>query len=255
MRVVIIEDEALTAKNLVRLLKQFDPTVEVMATIDSVQSAVKWIQTHDAPDLYFMDIQLSDGVSFDIFDKVKVERPVIFVTAYNEYAIRAFKVNSVDYLLKPLDAEQLNFALDKFKRNYSITNANGSENLNVFIDAFKKKELPGYKERFLAHYKSGIVPVPAQRVAYFVKDTIIYLVTTDNEKLVTDYNTLEEIEDVIDPHLFFRANRQTILHIAQIETYKKHDTGKIEVQIKADRNTRIDISREKANEFKSWIDT
>ena len=254
MKVVIIEDEPLTAKNLSRLLKQIEPSVEIVAMLDSVSSSVKWIQENEQPDLFFMDIQLADGVSFDIFDKVKVEKPVIFTTAYNEYAIRAFKVNSVDYLLKPIDKELLQSAIEKFKKYFGQSTKEGSEQLQSFVSSYKKEDLPKHKERFLAHYKAGIVPLPENRVAYFIKDTIIYLVTTDNEKLVTDYNTIDEIEEVVNPKKFFRSNRQMIIHIDQIDTYKKHDTGKVEVHLKCDKNIRADVSREKASEFVNWLD-
>ena len=201
-----------------------------------------------------MDIQLADGVSFDIFNKVKVESPVIFTTAYNEYAIRAFKVNSVDYLLKPIDKEQLQAAVEKFKKYFGVKNEAMGEQFKSLLENMQNKRTPKFKERFLAHYKAGIVPMPESRVAYFIKDTIIYLITTDNEKLVTDYNTIDEIEEVVNPKKFFRANRQTIIHIDQIDTYKKHDTGKVEVHLKCDKNIRADVSREKANEFVSWLD-
>ena len=254
MKALIIEDETLIAKNLSRLLKQIEPTVEILAVLDSVSSSVKWLKENAAPDLIFMDIQLSDGVSFDIFGKTKIESPVIFTTAYNEYAIRAFKVNSVDYLLKPIDKEQLQQAIDKFKKYFGVKNEATGEQLKTLLENLQAKNTPKYKERFLAHYKGGIVPVAESKVAYFIKDTIIYLITTDNEKLVTDYSTIDEIEEVVNPQNFFRANRQMIIHVEQVDTYKKHDTGKVEVHLKCDKNIRADVSREKANEFVNWID-
>lgn len=254
MKVLIIEDEPLTARNLTRMLKQIEPRIEITATIDSVTSAVKWLKENEQPDLFFMDIQLSDGISFDIFDKVKIEKPVIFTTAYNEYAIRAFKVNSVDYLLKPVDKEQLQIAVEKFRKYFGQNTTEISGQLQSFVSSYKKAELPKYKERFLAHYKGGIVPLPESKVAYFLKDSIIYLVTADNEKLITDYNTIDEIEEVMNPGKFYRANRQTIISLDQIDTYKKHDTGKIEVHLHCDKNLRVDVSREKGNEFVSWLD-
>lgn len=254
MNVVIIEDEPLTAKNLQRMLKQIEPEFDVVAVLDSVSASVKWLKENKPPDLIFMDIQLADGVSFDIFDSVKIDKPVIFTTAYNEYAIRAFKVNSVDYLLKPLDKDLLLAAVEKFKRHFNQSMALPSGQLQSFVSSYNKETLPKFKERFLAHYKAGIVPMPEHKVAYFVKDTIIYLVTVDNEKLVTDYNTIDEIEEVVNPARFFRANRQMVIHIEQVDTYKKHDTGKIEVHLKCDKNATADVSREKANEFVNWID-
>jgi len=254
MKIVIIEDEPLIAKNLTRMLKQIDASVEVLATLDSVAAAVKWVNENPQPDLFFMDIQLADGVSFDIFNKVKIESPVIFTTAYNEYAIRAFKVNSVDYLLKPIDKEQLQSAVEKFKKYFGVKNDAMGEQFKSLLENMQNKSTPKFKERFLAHYKGGIVPMPESKTAYFIKDTIIYLVTNENEKLVTDYNTIDEIEEVVNPEKFFRANRQMIIHVDQVDTYKKHDTGKIEVHLKCDKNIRTDVSREKANEFVTWLD-
>ncbi len=254
MKVVIIEDEPLIAKNLQRMLKQMDATIEVLTVLDSVSSSVNWLKENEQPDLFFMDIQLSDGVSFDIFNKTEIESPVIFTTAYNEYAIRAFKVNSVDYLLKPIDREQLQLAIEKFKKYFGVKNDAVSDQFKSLLENLQNKSTPKFKERFLAHYKGGIVPVPESKTAYFIKDTIIYLGNNDNEKLVTDYNTIDEIEEVMNPSNFFRANRQMIIHIEQVDTYKKHDTGKIEVHLKCDKNLRVDVSREKANEFVNWLD-
>lgn len=255
MKVLIIEDENLVAKSLQRLLKQTDPSIEVVAILDSVLSSVQWLKENPHPDLLFMDIQLSDGVSFEIFKKVEVNKPIIFTTAYDEYAIRAFKVNSVDYLLKPVDATYLRQALDKFYKYHSADQAvEFNEQILGLMESIRRPDVRRYKERFLVHYKSGMVPIVENRVAYFVKDTLIYLVTTENEKLVTDYNTLEEIEEVMNPALFFRANRQIILHINQISNYKKHDTGKTEVSLKCDKSMHVDVSREKSNEFKNWLD-
>ena len=255
MKVIIIEDESLLAKNLQRLLLEIEPGIEVLAVLDSVASTVAWLNANAHPDLLFADIQLSDGVSFDIFNRVKIDKPVIFTTAYNDYAIRAFKVNSVDYLLKPIDKDALQAALQKFKQYYQSAPVGGvTEQLKELMQTLSNPTEKKYKERFLAHYKSGIVPLPMGKVACFIKDTIIYLVTTDNEKLVTDYSTIDEIEEIINPKKFFRANRQSIIQIDQVETYKKHDTGKIEVHLKCDKSLHIDISREKANDFVNWLD-
>jgi len=255
MNVIIIEDESLLAKNLQRLLHEIDADINVLAVLDSVASTVNWLNTNAHPDLLFADIQLSDGISFDIFSRVKIDKPVIFTTAYNEYAIRAFKVNSVDYLLKPIDKDYLQAAWQKFKSHYHSAPVGGvTEQLKELLQTLANPAEKKYKERFLAHYKSGIVPLPESKVACFIKDTIIYLVTTDNEKLVTDYSTIDEIEEVINPQRFFRANRQSIIQINEVETYKKHDTGKIEVHLKCDKSLHIDISREKANDFVNWLD-
>ncbi|MFN8287828.1 MAG: LytTR family DNA-binding domain-containing protein [Chitinophagales bacterium] len=255
MNVVLVEDESLIAKNLERLLKEIDPAIEVVAALDSVAGTVKWLEQHKQPDLFFFDIQLADGISFDIFEKVKITSPVIFTTAYNEYAIRAFKVNSVDYLLKPIDKDHLENALNKYKRLFGSSTGLINEQIKLLINNLNHNNTPKYKERFLAHYKSGMVPVTESQVAYFVKETIIYLVTITGEKLVTDYNTIDEIEEMVNPRKFFRANRQMIIGIDQVETYRKQDTGKIEVHLRCDKNIRVDVSREKANEFTNWLES
>jgi DNA-binding LytR/AlgR family response regulator len=256
MKAVIIEDEALIARNLQRQIAQLDSAIEVVTILGSVKESVKWFNSNPHPDLIFMDIQLGDGLSFDIFSQVQIDRPVIFTTAYNEYAIRAFKVNSVDYLLKPVDKEYLGRAIEKYKKLFAadVSTVGIHTELQSFLSTIATKNEVRYRSRFLAHYKNGIVPVADNRVSYFLKDMVIYLVTTENEKLVTDYNTIDEIEEVADPARFFRANRQMILHIDQVDNYKKHDTGKIEVHLKCDKNMHADISREKANDFKDWID-
>lgn len=253
MNVLIVEDEPLIAKNLERLLQKLDAGIQVLATLNTVSATVEWLNTHPQPNLIFMDIQLSDGVSFDVFEKTTVTAPVIFTTAYNEYAIRAFKVNSVDYLLKPIDKDELARALDKYRQLYGTDTTALQQQVQALLTNIQQQNTPRYRERFLAHYKAGIVPVQESKVAYFIKDTIIYLVTTDNEKLVTDYNTMDEIEEMVDPHRFFRVNRQAIVHINQVETYKKHDTGKIEVTLRSDHKLHLDVSREKAHAFVEWL--
>lgn len=254
MKVVIIEDESLIAKNLQRLLHVIDPAVEILAVIESVADAVKWFNSNPHPDLVFMDIQLSDGVSFDIFEKVKIEKPVIFTTAYNEYAIQAFKVNSVDYLLKPIDKDYLAAAIEKYHKYFGKDTSVMGEQLQAMIASYTAKVIAKYKERFLAHYKNGIVPIHEDKICHFIKDSIIYLITTDGEKLVTDYNTIDEIEELVNPDKFFRANRQMIVHINCVENYRKHHTGKLEVHLKNQPNLTVDVSREKASDFIDWLE-
>lgn len=252
MKVVIIEDERLIAKNLQMQLKKIAPEFEVIVTLESVEDSVKWLQENEHPDLFFMDIQLSDGVSFSIFNQVNIDKPVIFTTAYNEYAIHAFKVNSVDYLLKPVEPEALEKAVTKFNK-YFAQSGKTNEQWQELVNMIQQQNAPKHKERFLVHQKSGMVPVLEKDIAYFLKDTIIYLVLNDNTRLVTDYNTIDEIEEIANPITFFRANRQVLLHINQVDSYKKHDTGKIEIHLKCDKNLRLDVSREKAGSFVDWL--
>jgi DNA-binding LytR/AlgR family response regulator len=253
MNVWIIEDEALIARSLEKVLREIDNTIQVAVVLDSVVSAVQYFKNNLHPDLVFMDIQLSDGVSFDIFNQVKIECPIIFTTAYNEYAIRAFKVNSVDYLLKPIDKNDLINALEKFRKFYA-TKDNSLQNLNSLAKDYFLPNKVKFKERFLVHFKNGLIPITSDKVAYFLKDQIIYLFTHDGQKYITDYSTIDEIEELVNPAVFFRANRQTLLQIAAVDSYHKHATGKLEVSVKGNSLLPLEVSREKAGDFKTWIE-
>lgn len=252
MRTIIIEDEQLNAQGLEKMLQKIKPEVKVIEVLDSVQSSVEWFKQNEQPDLVFMDIQLADGLSFEIFDKVEVSAPIIFTTAYDKYAIHAFKVNSIDYLLKPINKDDLQNALKKLERMIGSTSLM-QEQIKLLIKSVQHKEKQ-FNERFLVHDKGGMAPVPADDVAYFVKESLIYLVTNDHHKLVTDYNTLDELEELVNPEKFFRANRQMLLHKNQVMNYKKHYTGKMTVHIKIDPKLEVDVSREKSHEFLNWLE-
>jgi DNA-binding LytR/AlgR family response regulator len=254
MKVLIIEDETLIAKNLLRLLRDVAPDAEIVTVIDSVRAAVAYLQNNGHPDLIFMDIQLSDGVSFDIFSHVQIDKPIIFTTAYDEYAIKAFKHNSIDYLLKPIDKTELKGALDKYHRLYEHGSGKQSEIMELVSLLNARPPIP-FKERFLVHHKSGYVPVSAASVSAFYKDQIIYLLSATGQKYVTDYNTLDEIEELVNPMDFYRANRQTLINKPAVELIQKHFTGKIEVKVKGYEDMPIDVSREKAQEFKTWLES
>jgi DNA-binding LytR/AlgR family response regulator len=253
MKTLIIEDESLAAKFLHNLLVKLQPDVEVLATLSSIEEAVKWFSSNPAPDLAFMDIQLADGVSFEIFNRAPVKCPVVFTTAYDEYAIRAFKVNSVDYLLKPIDENDLRRALDKYKNIHQ--GAGGAPAIDVaeLVRQLREPEDKRYKERFMVRSLNALMPVPADQVAYFIKDELVYLVTLENKRYVTDYATMEEIEHFVDPARFFRANRQYVLQLTAVESLKSSPTGKVIVKLKPPINATVDVSREKASALREWI--
>ena len=255
MNVLIIEDEPLVARDLQKHLQRLAPDAQVLATLESVEEGIAWFKQHPEPDLIFSDIQLADGVSFDIFRQVKPQCPIIFTTAYDEYALQAFKLNSIDYLLKPIDPKELEYALAQFrswivKPQQPDYSAQLSSLLTDLAQPGKKK----YKERFTAHFGHTLISVPKEQVAAFTRETLIFLVTTDNRTLVTDYKSLEELEDLLDPKLFFRANRQTIIHLTAIGHLEPHYTGKIIVTMKAPIKLEVTVSREKAGQFKSWFE-
>jgi two-component system, LytTR family, response regulator len=252
MKAVIVEDEKLVAEQLSRLILNLEPGFEIVTVLNSVKSAIKWFQENSRPDLIFMDIQLSDGISFDIFEKVNIECPVIFTTAYHEYALRAFKVNSIDYLVKPIDKEELKKALGKFKRNHQPPEA---LDLKEIIRSISQ---PGsaktYKNRFLVQFRNSYIPIESSQIAYIYRDQIIYLITFKNEKYILDYDSLEEVEDLVDPDTFFRANRQNIVHLNAVENFKTDYSGKLSVKLISPFNLVVDISREKAKAFKQWLE-
>ncbi len=258
MKAVIVEDEPLVARDLVKLLGQLAPDLEIIAKLTSVEEACAWFSSHPEPELVFMDIQLSDGVSFSIFDHVKIEVPVIFTTAYNEYAIRAFKVNSIDYLLKPIDKLDLTKSLEKFRRLKSLQqNSLNTEQIGQLIKSLQVPvtESPRYKERFMVQYRNAMVPVAGNKVSHFVKDELIYLVSADDQqRYICEYETMDELESLLDPKYFFRANRQYIIRLEAVESFKSGFNGKLILKIKGNNALEIDISREKAALFKTWLD-
>jgi DNA-binding LytR/AlgR family response regulator len=199
-----------------------------------------------------VDIQLADGLSFEIFDQIEIIAPVIFTTAYDKYALQAFKVNSIDYLLKPINKEDLQKALQKLEK-IRYSSALTKQQIQMLVNSMSAAQ-KRYKERFLVHDKGGMAPIPADEVAYFIKESLIYLVTKDHQRFVTDFNTLDELEDIVNPQKFFRANRQMLLHKDQVMNYKKHYTGKMTVHIKIDPKLEVDVSREKSHEFLNWLE-
>jgi DNA-binding LytR/AlgR family response regulator len=249
MNVLIIEDEPLVAKDLENLLKRVDNAITVETTLTSVESARKWLSSHPLPDIILSDIQLSDGISFDIFEKLHITCPIIFTTAYDDYAIRAFKLNSIDYLLKPIDGLELAAALNKYKALSAETVL--AEQLKTLVGNWNQQPSRKYKERFLTLHRNTLVPIVQQEIAYFQKEELIYVHTMSNERYISDHQTMDEIENLLNPEYFFRVNRQFIIHIQSVGRIKTTHKG-LTVQLKSPFNNELDISREKATAFKSW---
>jgi two-component system LytT family response regulator len=253
MNVVIVEDEHLTAERISTLLRQIDPGIEILSIIDSVKQSVDWFKSNQKPDLVFMDIQLADGLSFDVFDKVKIEVPVIFITAFQEYAIKAFKVNSVDYLLKPVSEEDLRTALDKYKRYYnkelSIPSIGGDLLQNI-RDMISKP----YKSRFMVRVGDHIKTVDVANILYFYslqKGTYIH--SSDKHNYVVDY-TLGGLEELLDPLLFYRINRRYLITHKAISDVVTLSSSKLKVKLLHSEDDEIYISRDKVATFKEWLD-
>lgn len=254
IKAIIVEDEPLIAQGLLRLIQTTAPEIEVVTMLDSVRSSITYFKTNPIPDLLFMDIQLGDGVSFDIFNDVQVDCPIIFTTAYDEYAVRAFKMNSIDYLLKPVGKKELKTAIEKFQRFQSSSQIYFKDQLQSLI---QQMERPGeskvYKERFLVHSGKSYIIVDHKNIALFEKDVLIYLVTMEKQQFITDFQTMEEIEELLDPEVFYRANRQFIIHADAVERFRADSYGKLVAKLKSPVNVTVDISRDKARSFKEWL--
>jgi len=254
MIAILIEDEPLVAKKLVNLLREVDDTIHVEAIIQSIEEAVEYFKASPKADVIFMDIQLGDGVSFDIFEKVNIDIPIIFTTAYNEYAIRAFKVNSIDYLLKPVDKAELAGSIEKLKRMSATAEASNATDLQKLIQQIVSPATTKiYKHRFMARHAGAQLVLNEDEIACFKKETLIYIVTNDKKEYVTDYQTMEELEELVDPRIFFRANRQTIVHLKSVESFKTDHYGKLLVKLKNIGGDTVDVSREKAASFRAWL--
>ncbi|AQG78715.1 LytR/AlgR family response regulator transcription factor [Spirosoma montaniterrae] len=254
MTILLIEDEPLVGKQLLKLMRQLEPDATLAGPLTSVQDVVDYL-TNNRPDLVIADIQLADGVSFDAFGTVGLNVPVIFTTAYDEYAIRAFKLNSIDYLLKPIDPDELRAALAKYHR-WQPTGTDFAEQFQMFLAQFTgRSATPAYKRRFTAHYLRQIISVSQEQIACFCRDELIFLHTTDGQKLITDYRTLDELDELLDPARFFRANRQYIIALESVAGYEPHYSGKLIVHLKKPNDSLdITISKEKAGAFRQWFE-
>ena len=256
MKVLIVEDEPYAQNELKRLLARTEKKMEILECIDSVEEAVEWFQNNEEPDLIFLDIQLSDGLSFDIFNDVHIKAPVIFTTAYDEYAIQAFKLNSIDYLLKPIKFEELNNALEKlseFTEQLGKKDNKGGLSMEQ-IEQLLEIHKPKFKSRFIAKVGDQIKHVEVTDVAYFrAEDNEVMLVTRNNNRYIVDY-TLDELTGLLDPAGFFRANRSYIVTIGSIKKISKYFNSRLHLELHPESDDTILISRVRVPDFMKWID-
>ena len=256
LRVVIVEDEAATARNLAHLLFKVDPAISIVVIIGSVSEAVEWFKLNpEGYDLLFMDIRLADGVSFDIFKKAVILKPVIFVTAYNDYAIQAFKNNGIDYILKPFDEQEIQTALQKYN-NLFLSGQKAPDTLQIRQLLEQINQLTrSYKKAFLVHFREKLIPVETLKIAWFyTANEIVYAHTTDARQYIMEY-TMEQLEQQLDPHLFFRANRQFIINRYTITEVDFYFNGRLSIKVKPEPPERILISKVRVPEFKSWMNS
>ncbi|MEM1407858.1 MAG: LytTR family DNA-binding domain-containing protein [Bacteroidota bacterium] len=252
MNILIIEDETLAAEKLENLLKELDSSIHILGKLKSIEAVTDWFESGgDKPDLVISDIRLLDGLSFEIFKQVDYKGAVIFTTAYDQYAIKAFEVNSIDYLLKPVQKEKLKNSLEKFKSlNSTVESPFPYEELVAMI----KGQQQEYKSRFMVRTGNKIVAVPVEKISYFYsQNKLTYIVTHDNKKYPLD-QPLEVIDKQLDPKQFFRANRQFIITFESIDEIHPYFKGRVKINLKHQPEEEIVISAEKSPEFKKWLD-
>ena len=250
MKVLVIEDEMLAAERLIKMIKEVVPDAHILDTLVSIRSAVDWLNGHAAPELILMDIHLADGPSFEIFNKVKVTSPVIFTTAYDQHALEAFKVNSIDYLLKPIKKEELEKSIEKL-RMLSEVNLKRIESLMHSLTG--KSPQKEFQKRIVIRYGDTIKMVEVGEVAYFyTEDKINYLCTNGNLRYPIDYN-LDELENLLNPDEFFRINRQFIINIKSIEKMLAWSKSRVKVILKPATTEDTIVSTERSPFFKDWL--
>ena len=248
MKALIIEDEVVAAKALQKLLKEVNPSIEVVNILESVEESIEWLESNPMPELIFIDIHLADGSSFAIFDKVDITCPVIFTTAYDEYALKAFEVNSIDYLLKPIGKKDLERAMNKYKSLTEVANQNYKA-LASLIDGSKHK----YKKYFLLPERDKLVPLAAKDIAYIcIDDKVVKIVSFDHKIYYTN-QTLDELLEQLDASVFFRANRQYIVARESIKDVSIWFGNKLALNLNIEVPDKIIISKARVSEFKQWF--
>jgi two-component system response regulator LytT len=255
--VLIIEDEELAQKKLQKTLQSVDATAQVVGVADSIRSSVDWLQSNPAPDLILMDIELADGQSFEIFDKVEVKSTVIFTTSYDEFALKAFKVNSVDYLLKPIQKEDLQAALQKLKNlksMYTTQVETPAMNVDVLVKELQQKLQPKeYRKRFLVKHAQKLLSIEIEDIAYFYSDgRLNFFKTNENKKFVVDY-TMDELEDMLNPDRYFRISRSFYTSVACIDQIHDYFGNRLLLHLKPAVDKEAIVSREKVSDFKKWM--
>ncbi|MBS1563215.1 MAG: response regulator transcription factor [Bacteroidetes bacterium] len=256
LRIVIIEDEPATARNLHFMLREIDVQTELLATLDSVTQSTGWLVDHPNDyDLIFMDIRLSDGLSFEIFNRVQVSRPVIFVTAYDDYALQAFKTSGIDYILKPFDKADLRKALNKFRQLRGMQQTNDMLQQLPAIAGQLQTGYKGYKQSFLVHFRDRLLPVAARDIAiFYTLNETSYAQCFDNRRFPVEF-TLEQLQEQLDPQSFFRANRQFIVQRSAISEVGFYFNRRLLLRTTPAPDENIIISKARVPEFRAWMNS
>lgn len=257
MKVLIVEDEPLAAERLIELLKQYDDSLEILPPIDSVKQATQWFSQNNTADLAFMDIELADGISFEIFQSVMVTVPIIFTTAYDHYAVQAFKVNSLDYLLKPFDLNDISLAMQKFNSHYHQAQYKEQlKTLKTVLRSLERTTGPEYKSRFIVKVGEHIKTVEITDILFFYSEhKATFTKTRDNKKYLLDYS-LDRLEQLVDPREFFRVNRKYLVRFKAVEDIISYSNSRLKLILKnCDPDEDILVSRDRVTDFKIWLDS
>ncbi len=257
MKILIVEDEELAVKKIKKTLNEVDASADVVGVTDSIIATTDWLETNPSPDLILMDIELSDGQSFEIFSRVQVKSAVVFTTSYDEYALQAFKVNSIDYLLKPIQKEDLEAALNKYKQMkqmYAEQNGNTALNMDALVKELQQKLQPKeYRKRFLVKHGQKLVSIEVDEITYFFSDgRLNFFKTDDNRKFVVDY-TMDELEDMLDPQKYFRISRAFYVSVRSISQIHDYFGNRLLLHLKPSLDKEAIVSREKVSDFKKWM--
>ena len=250
MKVLIIEDEPLAAERLELLLKEYDPEIQVLAVIDTIADTIDWLRHKAAPDVILLDIHLSDGQSFEIFQQVEVQTPIIFITAYDQYALQAFELNSIHYLLKPVSLPDLAKALQKLQQFQLNTLQIKALWQQLLPTATSKKE---YKSRFLVKVGDKMFYQSTDKVAYFfAEEKMVYLINEEGKKYIIEHS-LEALEELLNPQDFFRINRKFLVHCKAVREIRPYHNSRLRLLLQPNSSIEAVVSRERVSEFKLWI--
>jgi two-component system response regulator LytT len=256
MNILIVEDEELAVKKLKKTLSQVAEDAAVVGETDSIKSTVSWLEANERPDLILMDIELADGQSFEIFNHTDVKSPVIFITSYDEFALKAFKVNSIDYLLKPVQKEDLQTALDKYRQMKAIYHHEKEPSLSIedLVKELQQKiQTKEYRKRFLVKLGQKLVSIDVEDIAYFFSDgRLNFFKTFDNRKFVVDY-TMDELNEMLNPDNFFRISRSFYISVNSVGQIHDYFGNRLMLDLKPDTDKEAIVSREKVTDFKTWL--
>lgn len=251
MNVLIIEDEERAYKNLKHILLEIDSTINIVSWLQSVEQSIAWFKSNNVPDLIFLDIHLSDDLSFKIFESVQVTCPIIFTTAFDEFAIKAFELNSIDYLLKPITQKHVKLSLEKFDARIK---SNSTTYEKLITDLKKISTNHNYKERFLVNKADELVIILTSEISYFYKENVTYIILKNGKRYPIKF-TLEQLVDLLNPAKFHRINRQFIVNIDAISKITLWFKGKLKLHLNPKFDGDIFVSRERSTPFKNWMDT